>query len=246
MNEGVKEQAIAQPEIETQAQKESSDKELNFRRLEAAREAEKEARIRAEMEAQHLRKDLEEIKQMLQPKEADPLEGVEDYVDPARLRATLAKERSTYERKAEEIARKTFEKLENQRAEQEKGRFLERLKRELPDYDQVMNESNIAQLEKIDPVFLETVLAVPDDYARRQMTYKKIKSLPKAEAKPSIQEKVVENQQNPYYIPSGSGTPSGLPNAIDFDVSSKDARMKAYQKLKQAQKRSVGPSQNRA
>lgn len=239
MNEGVKEQEVALPEKETQAQKELSDKELNFRRLEAAREQEKEARIRAEMEAQMLKQRMAEMTERLQPQEPDPLDGVEDYVDPARLRAKLDKERAAFERKAEEIAKKTYEKIEAQKAEQEKGKFLERLKRELPDFDQVMNETNIAQLEKIDPVFLETVLAVEDNYARRLMTYKKLKSLPKPEAKPSIQEKVAVNQQNPYYIPPSSGTPAG----VEFDISSKEARIKAYERLKSAQRSQINNGQ---
>jgi hypothetical protein len=37
-----------------------------------------------------------------------------------------------------------------------------------------MNENNLLALEKVDPIFLETVLAVPDDYERRAKTYKKL------------------------------------------------------------------------
>ena len=241
MNEDVNvQQESVIPVNEPQSQKEISDKEINFRRLEAAREAEKEARIRAEMQAEMLRREVEEIKTYLQPKEIDPLDSVEDYVDPKTLRIKLEKERAAFERKAEEIAKKTFEKLERQKNEQEKGRFLEKLRDKLPDYDQVVNESTLIQLDKIDPVFLRAVSAVPDEYERRLMTYQKLKSLPRAEEKPSIKEKVAENQQNPYYIPTGSGTPTG---GIDFDISSKDARAKAYDKLKQAQRNPIGIGQ---
>lgn len=239
MNEGVNDQESAVPEKEVPAQNVVSDKELNFRKLEAAREQDREARIRAEMEAQMLRREMEEIKQMLQPKEKDPLDGVEDYVDPARLIAKFDKERSAFERKAKEIAKKTYEELEQQKVENEKKNYLQRLKKDLPDFDQVMNEASISQLEKIDPVFLETVLAVPDDYERRLMTYKKLKSLSKPEEKKSIQTKVVENQQNPYYIPNGSGTPA----AVQIDLRSKEAREAAYAKLKAAQRRPIGNGQ---
>ena len=240
MNEGVNNQETAQPE-EPQVQKEVSDKEYNFRKLEAAREAEREARLRAEMQAEMLRREMEEIKTMLQPKETDPLDAVEDYVDPSTLRVKLEKERAAFERKAKEIAKRTFQELENEKSEREKGRFLEKLRDKFPDYDQVMNETNLVQLEKIDPVFIRAVQAVPDEYERRLMAYEKLKSLPKAEQKQSIKEKVVENQQNPYFIPPGSGTPSG----VDFDISSKEARAKAYERLKAAQRKPIGTGQAR-
>jgi hypothetical protein len=89
-------------------------------------------------------------------------------------------------------------------------------------------------LEKTDPLFVETVLEIPDDYARRVKTYKRLKSLNSAPAQqPSIKEKIEENARNPFYIPSSVATP---PGGVDFDVSSKEARAQAYAKLKAAQK----------
>lgn len=235
MTEGVTEKEIAAPKEITQEG--PSDKEINFRKLEAAREAEREARIRAEMQAEAMRNELQEIKQMLQPKEADPLDGVEDYVDPARLRAKLEKVSANLKKEAKEIAKQTIrEELE----QEEKRNFLHRLKSQYPDYDQVMNEANIANLESIDPVFIETVLEVPDEYARRLKTYKKLKNLqqaaPKAEEKQSIKDKVEENARNPYYIAPSMATPS----AVDFDIKSPQSRQQAYEKLKAAQRRPIG------
>jgi hypothetical protein len=237
MNEGVTNQEIATPEKE-KPQEGLSDKEINFRRLEAAREIEREARVRAEMQAEAMRNELEEIKKMLQPKETDPLDDAEDYVDPARLRAKLEKERAHFKKEAREIAKQT---VREEREQEEKRNFLQRLKGQFSDYDQVMNEANIANLEKADPVFIETVLQVPDDYTRRLTTYKKLKSMqqvaPKTEEKaPSIKERVEENAKNPYYIAPSVATPSG----VDFDVKSKEARTQAYEKLKAAQRRPVG------
>ena len=239
MEEGVTEQEAAAPENEAQAREELSNKELNFRRLEAAREADREARTRAEMEAEMLKREMAEIKQMLQPKESDPLDDVEDYVDPARLRAKLEKERTAFERKAKEIAKNTYEEIERSRVENEKKNFMQKLHKDFPDFDQVMNESNILALEKSDPVFLEAVLAVPDDYERRRMTYNKIKGMRPKEEKKSIQERVVENQQNSYYTSTGFAAPT----AVEFDLNSREAREAAYAKLKQAQRRSVTSGQ---
>ncbi len=238
MTEGVTQQEIANPE-KLKPQDGPSDKEINFRKLEAAREVEREARIRAEMQTEAMRNELNEIKQMLQPKEEDPLDGVEDYVDPTRLRAKLEKVSAHLKKEAKEIARQT---IKEDREQEEKRNFLQRLKYQFSDYDQVMSEANIASLETVDPVFLETVLEVPDDYARRLKTYKKLKSLqqvaPRVEEKASIKDRVEENAKNPFYISSSISTPST--SAVDFDVSTKEARNQAYEKLKAAQRRPIG------
>jgi hypothetical protein len=238
MSDGVKDQEIAQPEVKAQPVDQVSDKELNFRRLEQAREAEKEARIRAEMQNEMLRQEVEHIKQMFQPKEEDPLDGVEDYVDPARLRAKLEKERAAMKRESKAIAEQIYEE---RKKKDESENFMQRLKMQYPDYDSVMNEANLAALEKTDPVFLESVLDVKDDYTRRRHTYNKLKSMQQAASKaqaPSIKEKVEENLKNPYYIAPSQGTP----NAVEFDTSSQAARDKAYAALKAAQRRPIMPS----
>lgn len=234
MTDGVT-QETAPPEAK-EAPQVLSDKEINFRRLEAARDADREARIRAEMAAEQMRNELMEIKQMLAPKEKDPLDDVEDYVDPARLKAKLEKERSHFKKEAKEIAERTYEE---RKQKDEAANFLGRLKSQYSDYDQVMNENNLRELEKVDPEFLEMACAVADEYARRDMTYRKVKKLQLSKPAPeglSIKEKVEENVRNPYYIAPSSGTPS----AVEFDTRSKAAREQAYEKLKSAQRRPIG------
>lgn len=232
MTESVK-QEVATPEKKAEAIQ-TSDKELNFRKLEQAREAEREARMRAEMQAEMLKKEIESIKEMMKPPEKDPLDGIDDIVDPQILKAKFAKERETLAREAERIAKQTYERLEQ---EKNKSNFLQRLKQEHADFDQVMTENNIAKLEETNPVFLKAVLQIPDEYERRKIAYEYIKSNQvRKEEKPSIQEKVQENMTNPYYIPPGSGTPT----AVDYDLHSPLARKQAYEKLKQAQRRPIG------
>jgi len=235
MTDGVTEQEIASPEKSS----ELSDKELNFRRLEALRDNEREARLRAELQAESFRNELDQLKQMLTPKEKDPLDDAPDeYVDTNRLKAKLAQERAAFERRAEEIARRTYEQ---QRSEDEKKNYLGRLRTEFRDFDEVLNENNIVALEKTDPVFLKAVMQIPDDYERRKLAYEHIKSRNSSApvSKPSIRETVEENAKNPHYIPPGSGTPA----AVEFDIRSKEARDQAYAKLKAAQKRPLGGGQ---
>lgn len=206
----------------------------NFRRLEAAKDAEKEARIRAEMQAEQLKREMEEIKQMLKPKEVDPLDEVEDYVDVQRLKAKLEKEREAFRKEAIKAANEVYE---NKKKEDDQKNVIPKLKSQFSDYDQVMNEDNLMRLEQENPEFLEAVLDIKDDYKRRKLTYDYLKkSVNVAPAEPSIKHKVEENQRNPYYFESGSGTPI----ALDFDVKSPQARQQAYDKLKQAQRRPIG------
>lgn len=224
MSEGVNTPAPAAPE--------SSDRDVNFRRLEAAREQEREARIRAELHNQHMQKELENIKQMLQPAEKDPLDDVDEY-DPAAMKAMRERERERNRREAETIAKKTYEKMD---AERNQKNYLSRLKSEHGDYDQVMNENSIVNLEKSDPVFVQAVLKIPDEYERRKITYDRLKAINSQSQAPSIKEKVAENASNPYYIPPGSGTPA----AVDYDLKSPQARQQAYERLKAAQRRPIG------
>jgi hypothetical protein len=228
--EGVTEQTVAKSEA-------TSDKEFNFKKLEEAREREREARIKAEMETQYLKQEMENIKAMMTPKEIDPLDAIsdDDYADPskfkAKLQQRLEKERQQFRKEAEEIARAAIEK-------DRKSNYLTRLKSEFQDFDQVMNEDNVAKLEQANPEFVQSLFHIQDDYERRKLAYKYLKrgETHKVEEKPSIKEKVAENMQNTFYIPSSSG----VPTAVDFDLKSPQARQAAYDKLKAAQKRPIG------
>lgn len=236
MTEGVIDQGTVPPG-KTEAHREPvSDKaQQNFARLEAAKQQERDARIRAEMEREMLQKQIDELKLANQPKESDPLDGVEDYVDKERLQLIRQKDKAAFQKEAEAIANRTYEARKN---EEDKKNFLPKLRSKFDDYDQVMNESSLAALEESSPAFLNSVLKISDDFERRLLTYEfiKAKGTKKVEDKPSIKERVEENQQNPYYVAPGSGTPS----AVEFDVKSKSARDQAYEKLKQAQRRPIG------
>jgi hypothetical protein len=213
----------------------------NFRRLEAARDAEKEARIRAEMEAEFLKKRLDEIANSTNQVEADPLDSVEDYVDAQTIRAKFDKERKALREEASRLAKEAIkeEKLaeEKKKREEEQKNSTPKLRSQFNDYDEVMNEENILRLEQDNPTFLNAVLEIQDEYKRKYATYDYLKKAGYVAPKePSIKEKVEENRRNPYYFEPGSGTPI----AVDFDVKSPQARQQAYEKLKQAQRRPIG------
>lgn len=246
MEEGVNTQEAAAPESQKDLPQQNNFSEnarQNFARLESAREAEREARMKAEMQAQLMRQELEMYKESMKPKEKDPLDDIDDMDDPATIRnkfkLQLEKERVKLKREAKEIAKETYAELKKQ---DDQENVIPRLRSQYSDYDAVMNKENLSRLEQEDPVFLETVLLVGDDFERRQKTYKKLKSLsPKPqEPKLSIKEKVEENSKNPFYIPAGSGHANSPVDAIDFDVKSPAAKQHAYAKMKAAQRRPLG------
>lgn len=236
MESGVNTQDTASPGQADQADK-LGNKEHNFRRLEADRDRAKEAQIRAEMQNEQLRREFESLKDVLKPAEVDPLDS--EDIDPdlkRRLQQRLKSESVRFERKAQEIAEQTYERKTNQQKEAEDKDFEKRLRRDHSDYDQVMNEANLLHLEKSDPDYLRAVLKNPNDYDRRKDAYDFIKKNLKDKEVLSVNDRVNQNMQNPYYIGGSQGS-ADAPSAIDFDVSSKSAKEAAYAKLKTAQRR---------
>lgn len=231
MTEDVKAPEAVTPETQTQVSDKSRE---NFARLEAAKQVERDARIRAEIERDMLKQQIAAANTI---KEPDPLDDVEEFVDKVQLQKIRQKDRTDFQKEAEVIANRTYE---SKKLEEDKKNFLPKLRQEFKDYDQVMNERSVAELEEKAPKFLASVLKISDDYERRLLTYEYLKARqptkPAEDAKQSIQDRVLENQTNPYYIPSGTGTPT----ALEFDIKSKSARDAAYSKLKAAQRRPLG------
>lgn len=230
---GVIDQAPANPEPEAKV----DNKEFNFRRLEQSRDDEMRKRIEAEKEREYLKRELEQIKTMLQPKEVDPLESIDPY-DPKSVQAGISKtleiERKKILKEAEEVVKQNLER-------KYKEDRVNSLRYEHGDYDSVMNEENIARLGDLQPELVESLLEVQDEYKRRKLAYQAIKKhvvAKKEEPRQSIKDKVEENKANPYYLPASHGIPPT--KAIDFDIQSKEARKEAYEKLKAAQRRQAG------
>lgn len=236
MIEGVnKQEGIAAP-VEKPQQSTSDISREHFRRLEESKEEERNRRVEAEKQAALLQQRLEMLEQSNRPKEIDPLDGVEDYVDPARLKAVLSQERQRLNKDAEAIADR---KLQEWKKQEDKQNHVQRLKNEFPDFGNVMTEANVLHFEQTHPEFVQSLLHIQDDYERKKLAYQFFRrNQPKEELKSSIKEKVEENNRNPYHIPSGSG----IPAAVEYDLKSPQARQAAYAKLKAAQKNPIGGS----
>lgn len=250
MTEGVKEKSdVATSEEKGAHTKELTDKELNFRRLEAARDKEREsrdrerdARLKAEMQNELLRQELENIKTMLQPKEKDPLEDIEDITDLDRnkLKEILSKREEQIEKRFEKTLTQKLDEIERNKR---RTNFRDELRKVYQDYDTVMNQDVIAAIQEREPEAVAAISAIEDPYVRCESAYKFFKKqmvVPQKEEAPSIKERVEENMLNPYFTPSGQGSP---PPAVEFDVKSPASKKAAYERLKAAQRRPIGNGQ---
>ena len=201
-----------------------SDKEINFRALQAKYEKQLEQERQARLEAE---KKAQEYAQRQSKIEEDDEDDSEPYVDNKRLNKRLAKSAQNTQseiQKAMEIAK--------QEAKVE-------LKREMwmknnPDfYDILQHAEKIIQK---DPELAETILEMPEGFERQKLVYKSIKAmgLDKPEMKqPSIQEKVDANRRSPYYQPSGVGT-APYSSVGDYSPS---GQKQAYEKMKELKNR---------
>jgi hypothetical protein len=195
-----------------------SDKELNFRALEAKYQRElaaKEARV-AELER------MAQEKQKTSQDDED--EDDEPYVAPKKLEKKLNRfEQKSKQNTQEEIQRAIQAAREQERQEM----WLEAN----PDfYDTLQN--NAEKFAKRSPALAKSILNMPDNFERQKLVYQSIKELglDKPETKQSsIQDKVDANRRSPYYQPSGVGT-APYNNASDFSPS---GQKNAYQKMQE-------------
>lgn len=203
----------------------SSDKEMNFRALEAQRKQEQALRLQeqtmrmeAEKKAQELEKRLQELES--RSKDVEEEDDDEPYVGHKKLNKRL----STLERKlkeeqmkgAEEIAQKLYEKKEQER-------WLE----DHQDFYEVLNQAENFANEN--PGLAKMILQMPDGFERQKLVYENIKTLNKFTQQKSkesgIQEKVNNNRKGLYYQPTNVGSapyactgdfsPAGQKNAYD-------------------------------
>jgi hypothetical protein len=210
---------MTENEVENQVQ--TTDKELNFRKLEAKYQEELSKERAARMEAE--RKIQESVqKQEIEEEDSDP------YVDHKKLNKTLSKFGQTTQseiNKAMEIAKRTAK---------------EELKREMwiennPDFYEVLNK-HAEKFAQRSPKLAETILKMPEGFERQQLVYQNIKELgidKPEQPQSSIQDKIDANRRSPFYQPSGvAASPYGARG--DY---SEGGQKQAYDKMKELQAR---------
>lgn len=170
----------------------SSEKELNFRKLEESKHREQLRAERAEEELKRsleslykTQKDVEAMKEMLTPKQKSLFEEAEsiDEVSPKQLGdyidETVYKKTTGIEKKLEDVVeRKVRERLEKAKSE----RWLEDLELRYPDLHEKITEESLKKLKEKDELFVSTVEAIPDKKVKVERLYMKLKAMEKQES----------------------------------------------------------------
>jgi len=202
----------------------ASDKELNFRALEAKYQRQVEQERNARLEAEKKNEELQAYRQS-QSKDDDEDVSSEPYIDEKRLTKKMNK-----------FGQATQTEI-NKAMEQAKYAAKEELKQEMwldnnPDfYDVLQHAEKFAQKA---PELAKTILRMPEGFERQKLVYQNIKQLgiDKPEVKQaSIQEKIDANRRSPYYQPSGVGT-SPYQSQSDFSPAGQKQAYAKMQELK--------------
>ena len=212
------------PPQENQAQEpQLSNKELNFRALEAKYQQQLAAE-RAEKE--RLAQELEQKARL--PYKDDEDDDSEPYVDHKRLKKEQAKFGQQIKQETQTEIQKAVKTALH---EERKQNWM----KNNPDFYDVMQHAE--RFAQTDPELAETILEMPEGFERQKLVYKNIKALGlhKPQVKePSIQERVDANRRSPFYQPTGVGA-APYSQVGDF---SDTGQKQAYDKM-QALKRQL-------
>lgn len=220
---------VQNDQANTPEQPKVSEKEVNFRKQEELfkrqLEQERVARLQAEQEREELKNKIQQAQS--RDNDDDDEQDDEPYVDKRKLSKKLSKFEQLIDKKIEAKAEEKARKLMD---DERKNSWL----RNNPDFYDIMQHAQT--LADKHPDVAESILEMPESFARQQLVYKNIKALglhKPVETKPTIQDKIDQNRKSPYYQPSGVGT---APYSTVGDFS--DAGQKnAYAKMKDLQKR---------
>jgi hypothetical protein len=201
-----------------------SDKELNFRKLEAKYQQELGAeRARREDMEKRFNEMSQQQNQVQDVEEDEP----EPYVDHKRLEKKLAKFGQSNQSQIEKAM------------QQAKIQAKEELKQEMfldnnPDFYNVLELAD--KFAERSPKLAENILRMPAGFDRQKLVYQTIKELGlhKDEVKQqTIQEKVDAARRSPYYQPSSVGA-APYQSVGNY---SPDGQKQAYDKMKELQSR---------
>lgn len=201
-------------------QEKSSDKEYNFRALEAKykKELDQERQARAALE------------QKLSQKSAPPEDEDDEYDDPYVDRKKLNKTLTKFGEQTIQQTRSEIEKAVDTAIQKERQQNW--LKQNADFYDIMQHADKIPEF---DAELAESILSMPDGFERQKLVYKNIKSLglhqPK-QKESTVQDRIDQNRKSPYYQPSGIAAGPYTPQGDYSEVGQKQA----YEKLQQLKK----------
>lgn len=197
-----------------------SDKERNFRALEAKVAQERAARLEIERENERLRQMAQQRTIVEEPEDND-----EPYVDHKKLNKKLNKfgqDTQSEIQKAMELAKA---------AAKEELRQELWLESNVDFYDVLQHADKLAEKA---PQLANSILKMPEGFERQKLVYQNIKALGIDKPKPTeseIQRKIDENKRSPYYQPSGVSS-SPYQSVSDYSEKGQEQAYKKLQELK--------------
>jgi hypothetical protein len=218
---------IEQTQEDIKAVEKPNDSEINFANLrKKAEKLEKEAQFEREQRIR-LESTLEMMRSQPAPQKKEPVEEEEeDDGEPYVVKKALDRKLTQHtnrlmkeiERKAEEKAMQLFEKQKQQN-------YLN----EHRDFNEVLNPENLQYLVDNHPEVANSILEMPEGFARQKLAYQTLKAFKqKEEKRASIQETINNNHKSLYYQPSQYGNP---PSATTMDFTPQ-GRKQAYDAMK--------------
>lgn len=188
-------QEIVNPETDSQqdqaasAQKLTSSQDRNWRELRKAKEEwEREAKFQREQN-EWLRNQMSRPQTQVQPEE-DILGEIakEEYVPGEKVARGLKKIQEGFDKKLQAI--------ENSYKQNQQNSLIQDLKREYPDFDDVVNPDNLELLENQNPRLAKAIAASNDPYLMAIQSYEYLKSKGLAGKEPKVTETERKIEQN--------------------------------------------------
>jgi len=206
---------------EQQAQEaHKSDKELNFRALEAKFQNELE---KQKKENEEMARKLEELSQ----KENEDDDDYDDYVNSKRLKKEIERLKKDSSKQTQEAVQQSI----NQALKKERQELWFK---QHQDFQDIMKHAD--KFAEQYPEMAEDILHMPQGFERQKLVYDAIKAHklhePK-EDKPSTQDMINQNRRVPYYQGGGVGS---SPHAMQGDFSS-EGKKNAYAKMQELKSR---------
>lgn len=123
-----------------------------------------------------------QLSQQPQKQEVDEFDAIsdEEFIPKGKVKGLVKKEAA---RIAQDIARQEAEKLMQQ---QHQSQFMDRLKRQYSDFDEIVNAETLALLEEKDPELATTIAELKDPYKIGLQSYKYIKAMNLSEQAPEV------------------------------------------------------------
>lgn len=148
---------------------EESQQDRNWKAVrERQRELERELRMQREMNERL----VQMMPQQAPKQEIDEFEGVsdEEFIPVGKVKKLVEKQKS-------KIVKEAVEEFEKRFQQREQSQFLDKLKRQYSDFDEVVNPETLAILENQKPELASTIADLKDPYKMGVQSYEMIKAL---------------------------------------------------------------------